>query len=165
MARKSAAKTKGNTHEPTIENRRARHDYQILEKVEVGMKLTGTEIKSIRNGRVSLNEGFVRASDSPPSLTLHNVHISEYPPAGQLQQHEPTRSRTLLAHNREIRKLADQTREKGVTIVPLKIYFVRGMAKLLIGLARGKGKADRRQDIAKRDAERDMARAMSRARK
>jgi len=159
-----AAKNKTSTHEPSIENRRARHDYFIEDTLECGIKLTGTEIKSIRQGQVSLGEGYVSARDQPVSLTLHSVHIAEYPPAGVARQHLPTRERVLLAQKREIRKLADKTREKGVTLVPLKIYFVRGRAKLLIGLARGKHRSDKREDIAKREHKRDMDRAMSRKR-
>lgn len=163
MAAKSNSK-QPKTHEPTIENRRARHDYFIDDTLECGIKLTGTEVKSVRNGQVSLAEGYVRATETPPTLKLYNAHIAEYAPAAERYQHEPTRTRTLLAHAREIRKLAMRTREQGVTLVPLKMYFVRGMAKVLIGVARGKAKRDKRQDIAKRDAKRDMDRAMSRRR-
>jgi len=155
-------KSSSNSHEPTIENRKARHDFFIEDTLECGVKLTGTEIKSIRAGKVSLGEGYVRATDAPIALVLHGVHIGEYPPAGEARQHVPTRERVLLAQKREIRKLADKTRQRGVTIVPLKIYFVRGRAKLLIGVARGKQKSDKRQDIATREARRDMDRAMSR---
>jgi SsrA-binding protein len=163
MAGKSSSKSK--SHEPTIENRRARHDYFIEDTLECGVKLTGTEVKSVRNGQVSLAEGYVRATESPVALTLHGVHIAEYPPAGEANQHDPTRARVLLANAREIRKLADRTRERGVTLVPLKVYFVRGRAKLLVGIGRGKGKTDQRQDIAKREAKREIDRAMSRARR
>lgn len=162
MAEKHKSKT--DNHEPTIENRRARHDYFIEDTLECGLKLTGTEIKSVRNGQVSLAEGYVRAVADPPSLTLHGVHIAEYPPAGPARQHNPVRERVLLAHKREIRKLADKTREKGTTLVPLKLYFVRGRAKLLVGLGRGKQKADKRHAIAEREHKRDMDRAMSRRR-
>jgi SsrA-binding protein len=151
-----------NTHEPTIENRKARHDYFIEDTLECGMKLTGTEIKSVRLGQVSLGEGYVMATSSPPTLMLHGVHIAEYPPAGEAHQHAPTRTRILLAKAREIRRLADRTAQKGFTLVPLKIYFVRGRAKLLIGVGRGKQKGDKRQDIATREHKRDMDRAMSR---
>lgn len=159
-----AGKTKPSTLEPTIENRKARHDYFIEETLECGIKLTGTEIKSVRKGQVSLAEGYVRAQDAPLSLSLHSVHIAEYPPAGEAHQHAPTRERILLANKREIRKLADRTRQRGFTLVPLKMYFVRGRAKLLIGVARGKGKTDKRQSIAEREHKRDMDRAMSRRR-
>ena len=151
-------------NEPVIENRKARHAYAIGDTLECGLKLTGTEIKSIRDAQVSLAEGWVRVEEQPPGLTLHGVHIAEYPPAGSHRQHDPIRTRTLLAHKREIRKLADQVRGKGATIVPLKIYFLRGKAKLLVGIGTGKRKADKRQDLAKRDAQRDMDRAMSRRR-
>ena len=157
-----AAKSRTKSHQPTIENRRARHDYFIEETLECGIKLTGTEVKSIRNGRASLAEGYVRATESPPTLTLHGVHVAEYPPAGEHRQHDPIRVRTLLAHRREIRKLADATRAKGLTIVPLKLYFVNGRAKMLIGVARGKHHHDKRRDLEKRQAQRDIERAMAR---
>ncbi len=157
----SPKKNQGKSNEPTIENRRARHDYVIEETLECGLKLVGTEIKSVRNGQVSLAEGYVRASDDPVALELHGAHIAEYPPAGPHRQHNPHRVRTLLAQKREITKLATKARARGSTIVPLKIYFVRGRAKLLIGLAHGKRKADKRQDMAERDAKREMDRAMS----
>ncbi|MCH8153198.1 MAG: SsrA-binding protein SmpB [Planctomycetes bacterium] len=160
-----AAKTKRTPNKPTIENRRARYDFFIDDTLECGIKLTGTEIKSVRNGRVSLTEGYVRATESPPALALHGVHIAEYPPAGKQLQHDPTRVRTLLAHRREIRKLADKTRQKGFTIVPLKMYLVRGRAKLLIGLGQGKRRHDKRHALAKRQAEREIKRAMSRSRR
>jgi SsrA-binding protein len=157
-----AAKESSKSHEPTIENRKARHDYFIEDTLECGLKLTGTEIKSVRASLVSLQEGYVSATANPLALTLHSVHINEYPNAGQQHQHPPVRQRTLLASKREIAKLADQTRERGVTLIPLKIYFVRGRAKLLIGIARGKHKADKREAIAQREHKRDMDRAMSR---
>ena len=159
MAAPKKGKAKSRTNEPTIENRRARHDYLIESTLECGIRLVGTEVKSVRNGQVSLAEGYVRASDTPISLELHGVHIAEYPPAGE-RQHAPARARALLASKREIRKLADATRSKGVTIVPLKMYFTRGRAKLLIGIAHGKRRSDKRQDLAAKDAKRDMKRAM-----
>jgi SsrA-binding protein len=151
-------------HEPTLENRRARHDYAIGETIECGLRLLGTEIKSVRAGQMSLQEGYVTASDTPPALILHNTHIGEYPPAGPRRQHAPIRNRTLLAHRREILKLAQETRAKGTTLIPLKVYFVRGKAKILIGIATNKKKSDKRQDIAKREHQRDIDRAMSRRR-
>lgn len=157
-----AAKSR-KTNEPTIENRKARRDYVIEATLECGLKLVGTEVKSVRDGQVSLGEGYVRANENPPSLALHGVHIAEYPPAGEHGQHQPARTRVLLASKREIRKLADETRQKGTTLVPLKIYFVRGRAKLLVGVGHGKRRADKRQDLAKRDAKREMDRAMSKA--
>jgi len=160
-AQKGKGKSKTQAREPVIENRRARHDYTIEDTLECGIKLEGTEVKSVRNGQVSLAEGYVRAVETPPSLHLHSVHIAEYPPAGEAHQHQPTRTRTLLAQKREIRKLLSKTKEKGVTLVPLKMYFVRGRAKHLIGLARGKRQSDKRQDISKREHKREIDRAMS----
>ena len=148
--------------EPTIENRRARHDYFVEETLECGLKLTGTEVKSVRSGEVSLQEGYVEASESPPGLTLLGAHIAEYPQADERRQHRPDRPRVLLAHRREIVKMAIAARAKGMTIVPLKLYFVRGRAKLLIGLAKGKKQYDKRADIRKREAEREMGRGRGR---
>ena len=158
-----AKKEQGKPGQPVIQNRRARHDYHIDETMEVGIVLTGTEVKSIRNGRASLTEGYIRASEEPLTLTLHSVHIAEYPPAGP-RQHLPTRERRLLAHAREIRKLAEAAKQRGTTIVPLKMYFSNGRAKLQIGVGRGKKKHDKRQAIAEREAKRDIDRAMSRRR-
>lgn len=148
---------------PTIENRRARHEYFIEDTLECGIVLRGTEVKSVRSGRVSLAEGYVRATEDPLALDLHNVHITEYAPAGAgLLQHRPVTTRRLLAHKREIRKLARAASAKGVTIVPLKMYFNdEGRAKVLIGVGRGKRAFDKREDIKRRDADMDMRRAMS----
>ena len=150
--------------EPVIENRKARHDYSISDTLEVGMKLLGSEVKSLRDGKASLAEGWVMAREEPPCLELHGVHISEYPPAGSARQHPPVRVRPLLAHAREIRKLAATMRTKGVTLVPLRIYFKGGRAKLLIGVGAGRKHGDKRQAIADREMKRDMDRAMSRRR-
>ena len=149
-------------NEPTIENRQARHDYSIGDTLECGIELLGTEVKSVRAGKVSLAEGYVSARPEPPSLTLHSVHIAEYPPAGKAVQHEPVRVRRLLAHKKEIVKLADEVKRKGFTIVPLKIYFKNGRAKLLVGLGTGRKAADKRHAIAAREMKRDMDRAMHR---
>ncbi|NNF44276.1 MAG: SsrA-binding protein SmpB [Phycisphaerales bacterium] len=164
MAAQKKGKGRANPNEPTIENRRARHDYQILETLECGIRLTGTEVKSIRRGQASLGEGYVRATDQPIALTLYGVHVAEYPPAGPNRQHEPTRARPLLAHRRQIKKLADKSRDRGMTLVPLKMYFLNGKVKLLIGVGHGKRKADKRQDLARKEAKRDIDRAMSRRR-
>lgn len=154
------AKKESKQGSPVIENRRARFDYEILDTLEVGMALRGTEIKSIRDGKISLAEGYVRVQPQPPGLFLHSVTIDAYGPGG-LHQHIPGRARTLLAHRREIAKLARQVVQKGMTIVPLKLYFKNGYAKLLIGLGRGKTRGDKREAISKRDAKRDIDRAMS----
>ncbi len=156
---KKGKKSKGEGA-PTIENRRARYEYFIDESLEVGIKLQGSEVKSIRAGNCSIAEGYVMAQSSPLRLTLHGINVGVYGPAGQ-SQHPAVRNRVLLAHKREIVKLAKQVEQKGVTIVPLKLYFKDGMAKLLIGVARGKRAHDKRQTIADRDAKRDIQRAMS----
>jgi len=156
-----AAKKAKSSHEPTIENRRARHDYTITDTLECGIRLTGSEVKSVREGKVSLAEGYVRAIEHPVELLLYSVHIAEYPPAGKAAQHVPTRTRRLLAHAREIRKLARLTQQKGLTLVPLKMYFSKGKAKLLIGVAQGRKQHDQRRAIAEKQMKRDISRAMS----
>lgn len=152
---------------PVIENRKARFDFEILSTLEVGIMLRGSEVKSVREGKISLGEGYVRAEEHPPGLYLHAVTIDPYGPAGPAgngRQHLMSRARQLLAHKKEIVKLARESKVKGMTIVPLKLYFKDGWAKLLIGVARGKTRGDKRQTIAKRDAQRDIQRAMSRRR-
>lgn len=156
------AKKKDKSPAPKIVNRKARHDYELLEKLEVGIALQGSEVKAIRDGRVSLGEGYVTAESTPRlALTVHNIDIGEYAPAASTQ-HRPKRTRTLLAHKKEIERLATAVQAKGLTIVPLEMYFSgRGQVKLLIALAKGRGHADKREAIAKRDMERDLRRAMS----
>ena len=161
MARKKSAKP---TNEPLVENRRARHDFAIGETLECGIALLGTEIKSIRDGKISLGEGWVRLDEHPPTLTLMGAHVAEYPPAGAARQHEPTRPRRLLAHRREITKLMKEMAQGGRTIVPLQLYFVRGRAKLLIGVGHAKKQHDKRQDLAKKQARRDIERELARRR-
>lgn len=153
-------KKKNTTHEPEIVNRKARHDYTISDTLEVGIVLEGSEVKSIREGRASIAEGYVRAEMEPkPRLLLHSTTVQEYAPAAG--GHNPKRVRTLLAHKRQIRKLYAQTQTKGVTIVPLKMYFKDGMVKVQIGLGVGKAKHDKRQDIRERESDRALRRAMS----
>lgn len=154
-----APKKKSN-QSPTIENRKARHDYEILETLECGIMLQGSEVKSVRDGKVSLAEGYVRAQAVPPLLFLHSVNIAEYGPAGPTA-HQPTRTRRLLAHKREIEKLLRQVDQKGVTLVPLKMYFVNGYAKVLVGLGRGRRAHDKRVAIAERESKRELSRVMS----
>jgi SsrA-binding protein len=147
------------------ENRRARHDFEIVDTLEVGLVLRGSEVKSVRAGNVSIAEGFVRVEGAPPQLNLYGVTIGEYGPAGpagSAGQHRPTRARGLLAHRREIARLAKGVQAKGMTIVPLKLYFRHGYAKLLIALARGRSRYDKREAIARKEAARDMQRAASR---
>jgi SsrA-binding protein len=138
-------------------NRKALHDYHVLETVEAGLVLTGTEIKSIRDGRVNLREAFARAEDG--ELWLHNMHIAQYPAASHFN-HEPTRKRKLLLHRSQISELSEATNEKGLTIVPLRLYLKRGRAKVEIALARGRRVHDKRQKIAEREAERQITRAL-----
>ena len=147
----------------TAENRRARFDYTILDTLECGIVLRGSEVKSLRAGKVSIAEGFVRPEKG--ALLLFGMNIDEYGPAGPLGgagQHRAKRPRVLLAHKREIVKLARQVEEKGMTIVPLKLYFKNGFAKVLVGLAKGRAAHDKREAIGKREAQRDIDRAMSR---
>lgn len=154
------AKSKGKKGEPAvIENRRARHEYHILTTVEAGIALLGSEVKSVREGKVSLSEGYVRAEESPASLTLHGVTIQEYGPAAG-HQHSPKRARTLLAHKKEIVKLARESSQKGFTIVPLKMYFKGARAKVLVGVARGKAEFDKRATKRDMEAKRELARVM-----
>ena len=140
-------------------NRRARHDYHIEEVYEAGLVLTGTEVKSLRAGRASLTDGFGQISDH--EIWLHNVHIPEYT-QGTWTNHEPRRTRKLLMHRREIDKLASETTERGLTLVPLALYFKDGKAKVELALARGKRSYDKRHDLAARDAAREVDRALRR---
>lgn len=155
MAQKAAA---AKTEEKNIaENRKARHDYFIEESYEAGIALVGTEVKSCRLGRVNLRDGY--AAIQQGELFLENVHISPYE-QGNRFNHEPLRKRRLLMHKGEILRLLGKVREKGYTLVPLRLYFKKGRVKVEIGLAKGKKSYDKRDDIAARDVEREMARAM-----
>ena len=138
-------------------NRKALHDYHILENVEVGMVLTGTEVKSIREGKVQLREGYARIENG--EAWLHNAHVATYGQGG-IWNHEPTRPRKLLLHRGELARLAGKTREAGITLVPLKLYDRKGKIKLELGLARGKRQYDKRVAIAERESRRDIERAI-----
>jgi SsrA-binding protein len=139
------------------ENRKARHEYFIEETLEAGMVLTGTEAKSLRAGKASLQDSFARVENG--EVFLYNMHISPYE-RGNRFNHDPKRTRKLLLNKSEIRRLIGKTREKGFTLIPLKAYFnSRGFAKLELALARGKKLWDKREDIAARDAKREMERA------
>jgi SsrA-binding protein len=140
-------------------NRRARHDYSIVDTYEAGLVLTGTEVKSLRAGRASLVDGFATIRDG--EVWLQGVHIPEYA-QGTWTNHEPRRQRKLLLHRAEIERLIGRTRESGLTLVPLQLYFRDGKVKVELALARGKRSYDKRQDLARRDAEREMARAVGR---
>jgi SsrA-binding protein len=140
-------------------NRRARHDYTILDTYEAGIALTGTEVKSLRAGRVSLVDAFAQVEDG--EVYLHGMHIPEYT-HGTWTNHEPRRKRKLLLHRMEINRLVGKVRESGLTLVPLSVYFSNGWAKIELGLARGKKAYDKRQTLARRDAEREISRALGR---
>jgi len=141
------------------QNRRARFDYFIEDTVEAGLMLMGTEVKSLRSGRASINEAY--ASLNQGELYLFNAHIPEYLQAGRWLQHEVRRPRKLLVHKREMNKMMGQIKLKGVTIVPLEIHFNdRGIAKVSLGIATGKKQADKRQSLKERDWQRDKARLM-----
>ena len=139
-------------------NRKAFFDYAIEEKFEAGLVLKGTEVKSLREGRVNLRESY--ATVNPEKAILHNCHIGEYS-HGNIMNHEPLRSRGLLLHKRELRKLVGKVQQKGLTLVPLRIYFnAKGRAKVELALARGKKTYDRRETVKKREAKREMERAI-----
>jgi len=140
-------------------NRRAYHDYFVDEKYESGVMLTGTEVKSLRGGRCNLRDGFVRLDGR--EAWLENVHISPYA-QGNLMNHDPLRPRKLLLHRKEISTLIGKVRQKGYTLIPLRVYFSRNHAKVEVGLCRGKRQFDKREAIAERDAKREIARAMRR---
>lgn len=141
------------------QNKKARHDYTIVDVYEAGLVLTGTEVKSLRLGRASLVDGFATIDDG--EMYLRNVHIPEYE-QGSWTNHEPRRTRKLLLHREEIVRLIGKTKESGLTIVPLSLYFTEGKVKVELGLARGKKSYDKRQDLARRDADREVARALGR---
>ena len=136
-----------------ILNRKARHDYNIFDEFEVGIVLTGTEIKSIRNGKMNIKDSYAIIKNE--ELFLLNAHISNYE-QGNIFNHDETRTRKLLMHKKEIKKLNNKLILEGYTLIPLKVYFVRGKAKIMIGLAKGKKNYDKREDIKKRDIEREM---------
>jgi len=141
----------------TITNRKARHEYHIEETYEAGIALSGTEVKSIRAGKANLQDSYARVENG--ELILYNMHISPYE-QGNRFNHEPKRPRKLLMHKREIMRLFGRTREKGLSLIPLKVYFKGSWVKVELALARGKKKYDKREDIAERDARREMDRAL-----
>ena len=140
-------------------NRRAYHDYFIDEKFEAGLVLLGTEVKSMRAGRANLRDGYVRVDGR--EAWLENVHVSPYEQGGYVN-HEPLRPRKLLLHSDELASLIGKTRQKGYTLIPLRLYFARNRAKVELGLARGKRQYDKRQTLAAADAKREMERALRR---
>ena len=157
--KKGGAKAKSNGAVAT--NPKARHDYEILETMEAGMVLTGSEVKSLRGGAASMRESFAIIRDGEPLLI--GMHIGPYAQAGYAG-HEPTRTRKLLLHKDEIQRLVGKTAERGLTLVPLKVYFSHGLAKIEIGLAKGKKTYDRRESLKEKDAQMQIDRAMRRRR-
>lgn len=143
--------------ESIARNRRARHDYEILDTWEAGLVLTGTEVKSLRNGKANLSDAYGIVKDG--EIWLLNLHISPYEQGNQFN-HDPTRTRKLLLHKREIRRMIGSVEREGLTLVPLELYFRRGVAKVTLGLARGKKSHDKRADLRRKDDEREMARVM-----
>ncbi|HEV7790813.1 MAG TPA: SsrA-binding protein SmpB [Pseudonocardia sp.] len=142
-----------------VSNRKARHDYAILDTYEAGIMLQGTEVKSLRLGRASLVDSFATVDDG--EIFLRNLHIPEYT-QGSWTNHEPRRTRKLLLHKAEIERLIGKTREGGLTLVPLRMYFSDGKVKVELALAKGKKSYDKRNDLAKRDAQREISRAVGR---
>ena len=140
-----------------VDNRRARHDYHLLERVEAGLVLTGTEVKSLRDGRASLQQAY--ADVRGEEVWLVGAHIAEYA-QGNVHNHDPDRDRKLLLRRREIDSLLVQVRERGLTLVPTKLYFKNGRAKVEIAVARGKESRDKRRDLAERDARRQIEREL-----
>ncbi len=143
---------------PLVTNRQARHDYHILETMEAGIVLKGTEIKSVRGGRVNLKDSFARIENG--EIYLYNMHISPYD-FGNRENHDPLRPRKLLLHKGEIRRLIGKTQEKGLTLIPLTLYIKSGYAKVELALAKGKRIYDKREDLKKRQVDREIQRAFS----
>jgi SsrA-binding protein len=143
-----------------VENKKARFDFHILETIEAGLVLTGSEVKSIRNAQVTLKDSYI--SFRGEEAFLQNAHISEYK-ASSYNNHEPERLRKLLLHKNELEDLQSSIREKGLSCIPLKVYLKRGKIKLLLGLAKGKKKGDKREDLKKRDANREIDRQLRRS--
>jgi SsrA-binding protein len=140
-------------------NRKARHEYAILDSVEAGLVLTGTEVKSLRQGNANIAEGFARITNG--EAWLEGMHVSPYE-QGSYANVDPLRIRKLLLHKKEIRRLIARTQEPGITLIPLKVYFKKGNAKVQLGICKGKRAYDRRQDIARREIERDLKRTYAR---
>jgi SsrA-binding protein len=142
------------------DNRQARFQYEILETYEVGVELKGTEVKSIRQGKVNLRDGYALIRNG--EAWLHNVHISPHDTTNQVYNHDPRRTRKLLLHAGEIRKLVGQVEQKGLTLVPLKLYLKRGWVKLTLALVRGKKLHDKREDLKRKQEKREIERAVKR---
>jgi SsrA-binding protein len=159
---KTKKKTTDSPNERVVsENRKARHNYTVLDALECGIVLVGSEVKSLREGHISLEEAYGRVKDG--EVWLVGCDIPEYVDANQFN-HRPKRPRKLLVHRREVKRFASRALEKGLTLVPLRIYFKRGIAKVLLGLCRGKQRHDKREAMKKADAQRDIQRQMHRRR-
>ncbi|MEK0312255.1 SsrA-binding protein SmpB [Cohnella sp. 56] len=151
-------KSKDQFDKPLAQNRKASHDYFIEDTFEAGMVLTGTEIKSLRGGRANMGDAFATIRNG--EIFLHNMHISPFEQGNRHNPTDPTRTRKLLMHKAQIRKLVGASKQEGYTIVPLKVYTRNGYAKCLIGLGKGKKNYDKRESAAKKDAQRDIQRAL-----
>lgn len=150
--------TDGNGYKLISNNRQARYQYEILETYEAGVVLKGSEVKSIRAGKVNLRDGFAQVRDG--EVWLHNVHISPHASTNPAFNHEAKRSRKLLLHRDEIRKLIGKTEQKGLTLVPLKIYFKKGYVKVSLALVRGKKLHDKRESLKRKQEKREVERAL-----
>lgn len=156
--KKGGGKPEAPRERPIAENRKARHKFEVLETLECGISLVGSEVKSLRSGKVSIDEAYARVREG--EVWLVGSDIAEYPQA-TIWNHDPKRPRKLLLHSREVRKFANQAHEKGLTLVPLRLYFNhRGLVKVLIGLCRGKKLHDKRENLKKADMKRDIDRAL-----
>ncbi len=160
MAKKQNKKS---SRSPRIVNRKARHDYDILEVVECGIELTGTEVKSLREGRMKISEAYGRIRDG--QVYLVGANISPYSNAAGSMQHEPDRDRRLLLHRRQIKKIESHVRQKGKTLIPTAVYFKRGWAKCELGLATGKRQYDKRRAIKEREQKRRVDRELAKRRR
>ncbi|MEE8453141.1 MAG: SsrA-binding protein SmpB [Thermoguttaceae bacterium] len=159
--KKKGAAAANPNERPITENRKVRHNYVVLDTLECGIMLVGSEVKSLRNGNVSLAEAYGRVRNG--EVWLIGCDIAEYTEANRFN-HDPRRPRKLLLHRREIKRFADRAREKGLTLVPLRMYFKRGLAKVLLGICQGKQHHDKREAMKKSEARRDMQRHMMRTR-
>ncbi|MFN0053652.1 MAG: SsrA-binding protein SmpB [Planctomycetales bacterium] len=158
MSKDSGKKSDQPLDRPICTNRKARHEYEILDQIECGMVLTGSEVKSLRGGKVSLDEAYARVQNG--ELWLIGCDIAVYPQANLLN-HEPRRIRKLLLHRREIRKFAELASQKGLTLIPLSLYFRRGIVKVVVALGKGKQLHDKRETLKKKEAKREMQRAIA----
>jgi len=169
MAKKGGGKGKGKGAEspaaegikPVCRNKKAQHKFLVLDRLECGLVLLGTEVKSMREGGLNLDESYVRVDEG--ELWLVGAHIAQYDRRGYAE-HKPDRRRKLLAHRRELTRLGRKVREKGLTLAPLRVYFKKGRAKVEVGLCRGRKLYDKRESMKQKDARREMGRAMSRRR-